>query len=496
MKKLLPILALTLLTSAARADALDSRINALLANANDQLKSAAISIDIVELPAPQSAKKEATALFSRNPTMPLGPASNCKLLTTAAAFERYGPNASFKTTLFKIGDDLLLVGGGDPGLGDAKLNARGGKDANVSPTAVFEAWAAQLQQKGITSYRTLIVDDRIFDSQFTHPNWPADQTLMEYSAPIGGLNFNANCLDYIPKLTKTGVGLELIPMTSYVTVANKATRGKETRISLIRPATANTFTLRGTIASSGTTPSSVPIYDPGLWTGTILADTLASAGITSSAPKSTAVRRAGPDERFLNGTLLASHETPILAVITRANTNSLNMMAEGLCKRLGYDASGGKQAGSWATGTAAVEAYVKSLGAKADWLSLDDGSGLSNKNRAAARAFTTVLAHIAARPDADQFIATLAEPGAGSLRNRFKDTIGKQSGGVAEHVHAKTGHISGVSTLSGYLIMDPPSPNAPPRRFAFSLLFNKYQGNVNPLQDQIVQALYQWASGK
>ena len=450
--------------AAARAQSLEARINVLLGNA--QLKGAAVGLDVQEI-----TPRGPVALFSHDATLPLGPASNCKLLTTSAAFEKYGATSTFKTCCYRVGPDLVLIGGGDPGLGDAKICAAAGE----TPTTCFAQWAARLQQAGILRYRDLIVDDRIFDTQWTHPNWPADQALDWYSAPIGGLNFNANCLDWTPKLTPQGVGLELLPPTTYITITNKATKGSTTRVSLIRPAASNKFELRGTIAASATTPYSVPIYDPGLWTGTILSDTLAAGGIARTGQ----IRRAQPAETFPQGQLIATHETPLLAVITRANTNSLNMMAEGLCKRLGFDATG--QPGSWQSGTAAVEAYAQSLGVKPEWIALDDGSGLSRKNKVAARTFTTVLAHVAARPEGEKFIATLAVPGTdGTLEKRFKGLA------VADHIHAKTGHITGVSTLSGYILSDH-------RRFAFSILVNQYQGNVNPWQDQVCQAIYDWA---
>ena len=81
------------------------------------VKGASVGVSVVEVK-PGGAAVE---LYAHNANLPLGPASNCKLLTTAAAFEKYGPKATFKTILYKAGDDLLLVGGGDPGLGDAKL---------------------------------------------------------------------------------------------------------------------------------------------------------------------------------------------------------------------------------------------------------------------------------------------------------------------------------------------------------------------------------------
>ena len=466
---------LAMAAGTARADSLDARIRALLGNA--QLKGASVGVDVVEI-----TPKGAVELFAHNATTPLGPASNTKLLTTAAAFEKYGPKAVFKTHLYKVGDDLLVIGGGDPALCDAKVLSETYQKP-TSPTAPFEAWAEQLKAAGIVSFRNLIVDDRVFDHTFVHPDWPADQALSWYCAPVGGLNFNNNCLDWIPKVTAKGVSIELFPVTSYVSVAMKATRGKETRVWLWRPTDSNKFEMRGTVASSGTEPESVSIVDPGLWTGAILRDVLIRNGIASSG----SVRRAGDDERFPTGQLVASHETPLLAVIRRANKNSVNMMAEALCKRLGHDATG--KPGDWTNGPAAVTAYAENIGVEKDWLTLDDGCGLSSKNRIAAKAFTTVLAHVAMHPQGDQFVESLAIPGEeGTLKRRFNKLP------VAAAVHAKTGHIAGVSTLSGYIDISADAGRT--RRFAFSILCNKYQGNVNPWQDAVCQAIYEWAGGK
>src|SRR5262249_29366442 len=79
-----------------RADSLDDRLDALLAQ--PQIVKATVSLDIVEL-----TPRGSVPLYSRNPTLPLMPASNCKLLTTAAAFERYGADAKFRTELFRAG---------------------------------------------------------------------------------------------------------------------------------------------------------------------------------------------------------------------------------------------------------------------------------------------------------------------------------------------------------------------------------------------------------
>jgi serine-type D-Ala-D-Ala carboxypeptidase/endopeptidase (penicillin-binding protein 4) len=463
---------LALLASAACSTAapLASSLNALMGDPS--VKGAQVSINIVEI-----TPNGPTELYSHNPSLPLAPASNVKLLTTGAAFEKYGPKAAFRTLLYRAGNDLIVVGSGDPALGDPKLCA----EAGWTVTTLFQQWAGQLQKVGVKSYGDLIVDDSVFDQQFIHPAWPEDQLLSWYEAPVGGLNFNDNCLDWLPTVTARGVGAQLIPPTTYVSLTNKAKRGGETRAWLWRPSDHNTFELRGTIAANGHEPESVTIVEPGLWSGTVIRDTLASAGVASTGT----VRRSTFGAAAPPGTapqLIATFETPLLSILKRANKNSVNLMAEALCKRLGHDTTG--KPGTWADGTAAVRAYVTGLGVPADSVTLDDGSGLSPANKVSAAAFTTVLAHVAARPDGDLFVNTLAIPGEdGTLQHRFKGMR------CAKGVHAKTGHISGVSTLSGYL-------DVGSRRFAFSILTNNKVGNANPWQDRICQTLWDWVNAK
>ncbi len=465
----IPVIALVFCgTGFGRAESLEKRLTPLLAD--PQVKGAQVGIDIVEI-----GERGPVDLFAYHADIPLTTASCTKILTTAAAFETYGARATFKTQLWRVGDDLLLLGGGDPAFGDAKLCAAAG----VPVTAVYDAWADALQKAGVTTFRDLVLDDRVFDHQFVHPNWPAGQGLGWYEAPIGGLNFNANCLDWIPQVTAQGVGALLIPPTSYVTVVNKARRGTTNNVWMWRPNDANRFELRGTIATSAREPESVTIVDPGMWAATILRDRLLAAGLRTTGT----VKRI-PDAGLGNqpAQMIAMAETPLLAVIKRANTNSLNMMAEGLCKRLGHDATG--KPGSWENGTAAVVAYMQKLGVPGDLVKLDDGSGLSSKTHIAPRALTAALAHVAARPDGKLYLATLATPGDdGTLKNRFKGLP------VAASIHAKTGHIQGASTLSGYI-------DAGGRRLVFSILVNDYTGNVNPWQDALCNSVWKWAQGQ
>ncbi|MEI8197841.1 MAG: D-alanyl-D-alanine carboxypeptidase/D-alanyl-D-alanine-endopeptidase [Phycisphaerae bacterium] len=470
LTRLLVLSTVLLWQGAARAQSLEARLNTLLAQPS--VKNANVGISIVQV-----GDNGPVELFGHNATTPMTPASCTKLLTTAAAFSKYGVTGAFETKLFKIGPNLLILGSGDPCFADAKLL---GPDGHV--TDVFDQWAAKLKAVGITEYADLLVDDRVFDQEFVHPDWPADQLLSWYEAPIGGLNFNANCLDWLAKRTASGIQLELIPTTTYVTATVRAKAGTANRISLVRPADANTFELRGTLAATLSKPESVTILDPGLWTGTILKDRLATAGIRGTGQ----VRRRADADSVQNAQVLCVTQTPVSKVIARANKNSLNMAAEGLCKRLGHDAAG--QAGSWDNGTAAVAAFATGQGVAPEQVALHDGSGLSAFDRVSPRAFTTVLARVAAGKDGGQFVASLAIPGEdGTLEH--KRFVGKAMAKVAAAVHAKTGHIKGVSCLTGYLDIDG-------KRYAFSILCHKYIGNVNPWQDDVCKAIFNWASEK
>lgn len=467
LRRLTLCAALLAASAAASAQSLDARLDAVLAKA----KGGKIGVHILEIK-----DNRATPLYAHNADTPLTPASNMKIIATAAALEKYGSKASFKTQLYRVGNDLVLLGSGDPGFADAKLFEKQG----WTVTAVYDHWAAHLAKAGITEVADVVLNDSIFDSTFVHPSWPADQRLAWYQAPVGGMNFNANCLDFKPLLTNQGIAVELIPPTSYVSVAVKATRGNASQYWMYRPENANSFQLRGTVAASAASPQSVTIVDPGLFSATILRDRLLAAGIKQTG---TVRRLAGkPLPQNAKPVLLATHETPLMAVIARANTDSVNMMAEALCKRLGHDATG--EPGSWDNGTAAMAAYLKSLHLPDALYTLDDGSGLSPKNKVAPRALSTVLARVALRDDAAAYIETLATPGEeGTLRRRFRALP------CAPDVRAKTGHIKGVSTLSGYLTVDD-------RQFAFSVLVNAFPGNSHEVQEQIVNELWKWAKNK
>jgi D-alanyl-D-alanine carboxypeptidase/D-alanyl-D-alanine-endopeptidase (penicillin-binding protein 4) len=468
--------AVTLAMSAcpARAD-LSADVDAALRDPS--VARAMVGVQVVRLgKTPGDAALIPRVVYRRDAGLPLTPASNLKLLTTSAALDHFGPGFAFRTKLVSHGADLILVGDGDPALGDAELLAPAGQDVDTA----FKQWATQLRDAGVRRVRDVAVDDTVFDpTEMFQPRWPADQRLNRYEAEVAGVNLNANCLDVAVRPTSAGrpVAVQPDPRTAYAPVTIDCLTGRGT-MTLDRAADNNVVTLHGRAEAATTKPFSVTIHDPPLYAATVLAEAISAGGATvkglvhRDVAARVALARGDPAYR-----VLAEARTPLLAVIGRANKDSMNLYAECLCKRLGADANGGG-GGSWANGTAAVGAFLRKVGVPADQFRLDDGCGLSKSNLVTAGAVTQVLTYDFASPNADAFMATLAVAGQdGTLLDRFAHSP------LRGRVLAKTGHVSGVNCLSGYLHA------ADGQWYAFAILINRTAGGANPVEERIVKAI-------
>jgi D-alanyl-D-alanine carboxypeptidase/D-alanyl-D-alanine-endopeptidase (penicillin-binding protein 4) len=459
--------------TAARAD-LAADVETLLGDKS--LKKAVVGVEIIRLGAQPSDDK---SVYQRGAQTPLIPASNCKLLTTSAALEKLGAEFKFRTQLVASEPDLAIIGAGDPTFGDGEFL----KDLGWTVTTVYENWADQLQKRGITTVRDVIVDDSVFDENFAHANWPPDQLHKRYVAEVAGLNLNANVLEFAVQPTSFGqiVNYATIPPTQYVSVQNTCVTGDRNAIWLSRESGTNQIVLKGMTPTRAQTPVAVTIHDPAMYAGTVFAEVLKRKGITLTGTVkrdrtiAAQQKQGGPAGRWRT---LAIHETPIGTVIARANKDSVNLYAESLCKRLGHEVSG--QPGSWENGTAAVEAFIKSAGVEPAQFQLDDGCGLSKQNAVSADAFAKVLSHNFHSPNWEAFRATLAVSGTdGTLQDRFRGTD------LKGRVFAKSGYVAGVSSLSGYV------RTRDNQWFAFSFLINKVAGiaDAKLVQEKIVRAI-------
>ena len=112
---------------------------------------------------------------TRDPDLPLVPASNEKILVAHAANELIDPTSTLDTIVERVGADLVLRAGGDP---------------------TFSTWRAnqlveQVAAAGVTSADRLIVDVSAFPQPSAAPGWQSWQ-IRNFVGPLSGLMLDDN----------------------------------------------------------------------------------------------------------------------------------------------------------------------------------------------------------------------------------------------------------------------------------------------------------------
>jgi len=455
----------------AQAPALEERIRGVLNQ--PRLQQTEFSIHFCDL-------ETGRTVFAHNADLPLRPASNMKLVTTAAACATLGREFEYQTVAGLLEGNLAILGGGDPLLGDPRRAGKEGYDIDE----LFRRILEQLRGRGLAAISgDLLLDDFLFDDVRFHPSWPTDQGNNWYTAQVSALNFNDNCLDVTARAGegsgKPGV-LSLKPDTRYVSVENLTETAASGRGGAwaVRKAGTNEITVRGSVRSEST--FSVTVERPSAFFGQVLAEYLAR----HEAPiKGKLVIRQLRDEGGRPPArldTLVTWKTPLAEVLSRANQDSLNLAAECLFKTLGVQKGASKGGGSWDSGRQAVTAFLGGLKVDADQYVIDDGSGLSRQNRLSAQCLTKVLCHMGKHPAGEMYRQSLATPEAGTLRRakRFREP------GYQGRLQAKTGYVNGAWALSGY------AQRQSGEWVAFSILANGTSGpSRTAVLDEILKAV-------
>ncbi len=420
---------------------------------------------------------------------PMIPASNMKLLTTGAALHVLGPDFNFQTQLHLAGDRLIVIGDGDPGFGDPSLLKLmdGGDRQGIGLEEFLDLWIQPVIDSGIRQLSEIIVDDRVFDRDHTHPDWPRDQLNRRYCAQVAGMNFHLNLVWFYPRPSSGALPDVTVarPNVSWLDVTNRATsrRGAHDRNDawIARKINTNELTFYGNIKSAYRTPVPVTVHDMPTFFAQLMAERLRAKGVTVGT-----ARLAEPDEQLGVGRPIAPIiSTPMTTAITRCNRDSENLYAEALIKRIGHELT--SEPGSWMNGGAIIRHVVHerlSDSNLAAQLFVADGSGLSRENRVAAATMTAWLDTFDDDPElGPAFMGSLAQPGTGTLRRRFSsiDLSGAE-------VRAKSGFINQVSCLSGFVTA------VDGRRCAFSIFINELDqsgavSKAKSLQEKIVAAI-------
>lgn len=387
--------------------------------------------------------KTGKVIYQKNATVPLIPASNMKLLTSAAGLSLLKPEYQFKTEVYLAKpvyqnkeNTLYLKGYGDPDLNDERLFGL----------------AQDLKYQGVTDIAgDLVVDDSYFDQQSRGKGWKTTYGSAAYNARISALSLNRNTVKVWVKPTQPGQAAEvqIEPVTRFFKIINTAyTSSGRTRLKIARTLEngQNVIRVSGNIYSrSAPEAETINLDKPSLYVGEVFKETLAKLGVRIHGK---VLKGRVPQGAILMST---AKSPPLREIISDLNKHSVNLIGENLLKTLGAVYKGAP--GTSQKGAAVIqEAFLQQkVGLPANnGVAIADGSGLSPQNRVTAHALSEVLRYMYHQFDVGaDFVASLAVSGVeGTLKKRFRNPKLKRK------IRAKTGYINRVSTLSGYLQTD------------------------------------------
>ncbi|HET9948954.1 MAG TPA: D-alanyl-D-alanine carboxypeptidase/D-alanyl-D-alanine-endopeptidase, partial [Longimicrobiales bacterium] len=433
-------------------------------------------------------------LYERQADRWFVPGSNQKLLATAAAWSLLGPDYRYRTEVWAAGEiaggelrgDLVVVGSGDPSLSDRWWE---------SGTAALDSLAGLVRAAGIRHVSGgLFVDVSAWDSTTVGPTREVADLEYGYGATGGAFVIDEGEVDVVVR-AKGRVGepvqVEWSPLGTGWFVRSELRVAPATELTDVRAAylpQSRQLVLEGQVAKGTQDTLAFAQRDPVREATAALARALERAGVrvrggahvrwtlddhvgfACAGLEVSACPRASP---------VAVLRSPPLSELTAAALGpSQNWIAEQLLLTLGAELG---ERGSWPEGLRVVDRFlIDEVGLDSLDVGTRDGSGLSAYNLVTPRAIARVLRHMAARPDAAAYRLALAEPGEkdSTLEERLEDLEGR--------VFAKTGSISNVNTLSGYLFRE--NGDA----LAFSILSNGARVRADEVRatiDDIVRVL-------
>ncbi len=425
-------------------------------------------------------------LYEQNADKYFLPASNMKLFTTALALAKLGPEYRFHTTLETRGTissegvlsgDLALVGRGDPNLSNRKFPYDLKEEFDGPPEKVLSELADALVAKGIKQISGDVVgDDSYFPRERYPSGWEIDDMVWEYGAAISAIVVDDNTVTLMltpGEQAGNPVQAVLTPGTLDFTVANEvATSAADVKsdLKLTREPGSNVVVVKGTLpAKSGPRKLILAVEEPAQHAAATLKRLLEERGL-----KVGGVARARHDGGEMSGdpAVLAEHvSVPLGDSVKLVNKISQNLHSEMLLRTVA------RQKGVWATPDDLMKIpaeFYEAAGIAPGDVIQTDASGLSRHDLVTPRAIVTLLGYAQKQAWFGLYYASLPVAGAdGTLEDRMKNTP------AAGRIHAKTGSVEHVRTLSGFA----ETPGG--RRLIFSFLSNNQGGKNHEATDAL-----------
>ena len=381
-------------------------------------------------------------LVRLNSERPFNPASTIKLATTLAALADLGPHHVWRTEILAtapvvdgvLRGSLVLRGTGDPGM--------------VSE----EHWRmlAALRRTGLRRIEgDVILDSSYFQLAPEDPGAFDGQPLRAYNQPPHPLHVNSNALRFhvIPDADGRSIRIESDPPLPGLEIVNQLRVGRgdcgawqrgvryevdgeplrpRALFSGEYPVNCGNFELLRTAVSPEVYNRELFRLHWGQWGGEL----------TGSVREGLAPLDVRP--------LLVHQSRPLGEIIRIANKWSSNVVTRHLALTLGAERFG--EPATLEKARQALYDVLAGIGVNVGGMVIDNGSGLSRHTRITPEQMAQVLKAGWNSPWRPEFVSSLAIAGLdGTMRRRFGD--GPETG----RMHLKTGHLSEVSAVAGYV---------------------------------------------
>ena len=421
-------------------------------------------------------------IYQKNNRYLLHPASNMKILTSAAGLVFLGPDYNFETTFYYKGDiddgvldgDLYVVGGFDPAFSIQDL----------------DYFIDAIDSLGIKKIKgNIFADVSRMDTMYWGEGWMWDDDPSTDSPYLSSLNINYNSVEVFLLGTEPGRKAQIIlnPYSKYFNVYNEAVTvspDEDNSYSITRDwmNKKNTVIAKGKVKkgrkiTGDEEPQSLNVFRPDLYFLTLFKETLQRKGI----------KVEGKSDNFwlpYDAIYLRTISRPFAEIIIPLDKKSINLIAEMVLYALAE-----KYYGKPATaknGIKVINNFISLIGMSPEKYNLVDGSGLSHYNLVSAELILEVLKYMYYSEPGLYKVLVESFPIAG-----VDGTLAKRMNGTSaeNNVKAKTGTITGVSALSGYIT------SQSGRLIAFSILIENFARGTSTarnFQDEICKILVEY----
>ncbi len=409
-------------------------------------------------------------LYSYAQNRAMKPASNNKVFTIVGALFAIPSNFTFSTTVNyssnKVKNHVLY--------GDMYIKFTGNPD--LTGDQLSNLIKKIKNTKGISQITGDVYLVGSFSGPYIPQGWSKNDSTLCFGAPASSFTLNRNCT--IIKLAKnpnsTSTRVIKLSNASNIDYKISSTYTRYSRAITISMNDENKVYIGGYLSRTAEKMLELAIKNPALKTLNTVDDFLSSAGIKHNKVSIAGSIPAG------NTVQIITNSDRIGSIIDQTLKHSDNLYAETILNTVGLKQKG---IGSTKAGTEAVqEILYKKLNLNTSDLTMYDGSGLSNLDNVTPQFMVNFLNKTFNSSVGKKFYNYLPASG-------ISGTIAYRMGGkLTGKVHAKTGTLSGVSTLSGYVL------TAKNHRISFSIMLNdlKYSDRTNArrFQDKVVEVFY------